>query len=78
MRSNSVMQLYSVSGWWPLLLLGVSLVLFAILVLLHPEILAYLVAFFFFSAGCGVIDTALALRRGQRLQQKQNLFEDTW
>lgn len=78
MRNNAIWQVYSNSGWWHLLLLGLSLVLFAILVLVHPEILAYLVAFFLLSAGMGVIGTALAIRRSQRVQQKTKLFEDNW
>ena len=77
MRNNVVWQVYNNSGWWPLFMLGVSLVLFSGLVLVHPEILAYLVAFFLLSAGFGVIGTSLAMRRSNRGQRhSRDLFED--
>ena len=52
------------SAWLSIFFLGLGLVLFGMIVLLHPELLAYLFAGFLIFVGVGVISMSFALKGG--------------
>ncbi len=64
----------STTAWLPIFFLGLGLVLFGIVVLLHPELLAYLFAGFLIFVGVGIISMSLALRGGSSAVYRATSF----
>jgi hypothetical protein len=66
-----------ISPWWVYLLLGLNLILLAALIILFPELLAYLVAAFLIFDGTLFLWMAYRVRKFKRLynQWRESLWE---
>ena len=61
--------------WLPIFLTGVALVCFGVMILMHPEILAYLVAGMLIFFGSSVIAFSFALKPGARSKRESRDIE---
>ncbi len=54
--------------------LGAGLILFGIIVLAYPQLIAYLIAFFFIAIGINMLVFGMRIQRGQNAKNGQNGF----
>jgi len=61
--SRGLGSTFGTSLWFPLLILGLGLIALAILLIIHPDLLAFFFAGIMIFIGIGMISSALFLRR---------------